>query len=107
MVSAEERARRRRLRDAYKHAERAVRAALMPLDREQLGNLVGFVDAHVQAEGCDHTRRFTERWAGGHQVSMDRLAEGLAEFGGFCDCEVVMNCEPDQVYGPETVSGPG
>jgi hypothetical protein len=99
MVSAEERARRRRLRDAYKHAERTARAALMPLGKEQLGDLVNFVDAHLVAEGCDHTRRYTERWATEHHVSLDRLADGLEEFGGFCDCEVVMNCDPDQVHG--------
>jgi hypothetical protein len=97
--STEERARRRRLRDAYKNAERAARAALMPLDERELGDLVVFVDAHVVAEGCDHTRRFTERWAEVRPVSLHRLAEGLEEFGGFCDCEVVMNCGPDEVYG--------
>ncbi|MFF5225141.1 DUF2695 domain-containing protein [Dactylosporangium sp. NPDC000521] len=99
MVSPEEAARRRRLRDAYKNAERAARTALMPLDRDALGDLVDFVDAHVVDEGCDHTRRFTERWAARHQVSMDRLAEGLEEFHGFCDCEVAMNCDPDLVFG--------
>jgi hypothetical protein len=99
VVSAEERARRRRLRDAYKNAERTARAALMPLDRRELDDLVTFVDAHVAAEGCDHTRRFTDRWAAEHQVSLHRLAEGLEEFGGFCDCEVVMNCGPDEVHG--------
>ncbi len=72
----------------------------MPLNKDQLGALVDFVDAHVQAAGCDHTRRFTERWATGQQVLMDRLAEGLDEYGGYCDCEVVMNCDPEQVLGP-------
>ncbi|MFC4044546.1 DUF2695 domain-containing protein [Dactylosporangium siamense] len=99
MVSAEERARRRQLRDAYKHAERTARAALMPLDKGELDDLVKFVDARVVAEGCDHTRRFTVQWAAEHQVSLDRLVEGLEEFDGYCDCEVVMNCDPDQIYG--------
>lgn len=70
----------------------------MPLDAGQLGDLVDFVDARVSAEGCDHTLRFTERWATGHHVSWDRLAEGLEEFGGYCDCEVVMNCDPVEIY---------
>ncbi len=99
MVSAEERARRRRLRDAYKHAERTARAVLMPLDRDALAALVTFVDIHVAAEGCDHTWRFTEQWATEHNMSWDRLEEGLDEFGGYCDCEVVMNCDPAQVFG--------
>lgn len=71
----------------------------MPLDAGQLGNLVDFVDARVVAEGCDHTMRFTEQWAANHQVSWEQLAEGLEEFGGYCDCEVVMNCDPEEVFG--------
>ncbi|MEV1121830.1 DUF2695 domain-containing protein [Actinosynnema sp. NPDC049800] len=27
------------------------------------------------------------------------VAEGLAELGGYCDCEVVMNCDPEEVFG--------
>lgn len=99
MVSQEERAGRKRLRDAYKNAERAARTALMPLDADQLGELVCFVDARVVAEGCDHTRRFAEQWTIDHHVSWDRLTEGLEEFGGYCDCEVVMNCHPAEVFG--------
>lgn len=99
MTSQEERARRRRLRDAYKNAERASRTALMPLGAGRLGDLVEFVDDRVSAVGCDHTRRFAEQWATDNEVSWARLAEGLAEFGGYCDCEVAMNCGPDEVFG--------
>ncbi|WP_433204543.1 DUF2695 domain-containing protein [Dactylosporangium sp. CS-047395] len=28
-----------------------------------------------------------------------RLRAGLAEFGGCCDCEVVLNCGPEDVFG--------
>ncbi|GGM45157.1 DUF2695 domain-containing protein [Dactylosporangium sucinum] len=96
MGSDDERARRKRLRDEYKNAERAARAAVVPLDAGRLAELVGFVDERVSAEGCDHTRRFAERWAAEHAVPWERLAEGLDELGGYCDCEVVMNCEPDE-----------
>jgi hypothetical protein len=27
------------------------------------------------------------------------LRQGLDEFGGFCDCEVVMNCDSDALFG--------
>jgi Protein of unknown function (DUF2695) len=26
--------------------------------------------------------------------------EGLEEYGGFCDCEVVMNVDPDAIFEP-------
>jgi hypothetical protein len=53
----------------------------------------------VVAEGCDHTTRHSEQWAREHDVEWGALSEGLEEFGGFCDCEVVMNCNPDEVFG--------
>jgi hypothetical protein len=99
VASQEERARRKRLRDAYKNAERTARSVLMPLGADSLGDLVDFVDARVSAVGCDHTRQFTVQWAADHEVSWERLVEGLDEFGGYCDCEVVMNCGPDDVFG--------
>ncbi len=92
-------ARRRQLRAAYRNAERVARIALMPITEQQLGVLIGFVDERVVADGCDHTTRFAEQWAGRHSVPWEQLAEALAEFGGYCDCEIVMNCEPADVFG--------
>lgn len=94
-----ERARRRRLRDAYKNAERAARTALLPIDREQLTSLVEYVDTGLGVEGCDHTRRHAEQWSRDHWIDWSALCEGLDEFGGFCDCEVVANCDPVEVFG--------
>jgi len=35
-----------------------------------------------------------------HGVELDRVHEGLEEYGGFCDCEVVMNVDPDAIFEP-------
>ncbi|WP_433045004.1 DUF2695 domain-containing protein [Dactylosporangium sp. CS-033363] len=99
MGNSPEKARRRQLRDAYKNADRAAGAALMPLDAAQLQSLVEFVDGRLAAEGCDHSTRHAERWARDHGVEWDALRGGLAEFGGYCDCEVVLNCGPEEVFG--------
>ncbi|WP_406072088.1 DUF2695 domain-containing protein [Micromonospora sp. NBC_01638] len=99
MASPAEKARRKQLRDAYKNAEREVCTSLMPIDRDRLTALVDFVDGHVAAEGCDHTRRFSERWAREQGIDWEFLRRGLDEFGGFCDCEVVMNCDSHAVFG--------
>jgi hypothetical protein len=72
----------------------------MPLDRARLESLLVHVDAAVVSEGCDHTRRATDTWAVQHGVELERLHEGLEEYGGFCDCEVVMNVDPDAVVEP-------
>ncbi|HEV7898738.1 MAG TPA: DUF2695 domain-containing protein [Planosporangium sp.] len=97
MGSSPDKARRKQLRDAYENAERAARTSLLPLRRDQLAALVEFVDARV-VEGCDHTTRHGEQWAREHGIEWEALSEGLEEFGGFCDCEIVMNCDPDQVF---------
>jgi hypothetical protein len=99
MGSSPDKARRRQLRDHYKSAERAARSARLPLDYEKLTALVEFVDARVMAEGCDHTTRHGEQWARENEINWDGISEGLEEFGGFCDCEIVMNCDPDEVLG--------
>ena len=73
-------------------------AGLLPLDRTQLDTPREHLDAVVSAGGCDRTHRATDAWAAGHGIALDRLHEGLEEYGGFCDCEVVMNVDPVVVF---------
>jgi len=94
-----DKARRRQLRDQYKHAEREARAAVLPMNREQLTALVEFVDGLVVSEGCDHTLRHARSWVRDHDLVWTPIARGLTELGGYCDCEVVMNCDPEDVFG--------
>ena len=105
MASEDEKAERKRLRDEYLRAQQAASAARMPLDRAQLEALLGHVAAAVEADGCDHTLAATEAWAAGAGVDLARLREGLEEHGGFCDCEVVMNTDADDVFTPVRTPG--
>ena len=100
MAPKDERARRKQLKDAYLRTELAASAALMPLDQAQLESLLDHVDTAVAAQGCDHSRKATDAWATQYGVDLDRLYEGLEEYGGFCDCEVVMNVDPDAIFEP-------
>ncbi|OOC04891.1 DUF2695 domain-containing protein [Amycolatopsis azurea] len=99
MTVPPDKARRRQLRDQYKRADQERRAAVLPIGREQLAALVDFVDGLVLSEGCDHTLRHARSWAEGHDLDWTPVAAGLAELGGYCDCEVVMNCDPEDVFG--------
>jgi hypothetical protein len=100
VASKEEKARRKRLKDDHLRAEQAASAALMPLDRPQLEALIAHVDGVVLADGCDHTLRATDAWAAAHDVEPARLHVALEEYGGYCDCEVVMNVDPAAVFEP-------
>jgi Protein of unknown function (DUF2695) len=100
VVGEDDKARRKRLKDEYLRAQQAASAVRMPLGRGQLGALLTHVDAAVDADGCDHTLRATDVWAMSNDVDLERLREGLEAYGGFCDCEVVMNVDPDEVFEP-------
>jgi hypothetical protein len=61
------------------------------------------VDAAVAANGCDHTPAATAKWAAREGIDLERLHEGLEEYGGFCDCEILMNVDVDEVFTPVRV----
>jgi hypothetical protein len=90
---------RKLFRDAYKSAERASRAALIAVDYEQLEALLDYIDEELGEEPCDHTTRHAERWAESNGIDWAELAEGLREFGGDCDCEIVLNVEAEEIFG--------
>lgn len=100
MASKDEQARRKQLKDQYLQSEQAASATMMPLDRGQLESLLGHVEDAVEGDGCDHSRTATDAWASANGHDLDRLHTGLDEYGGHCDCEVVMNVDPDEVFEP-------
>jgi hypothetical protein len=106
MASKGEKAERKRLKDEYLRAQQEASAARIPLDRAQLEALLDHVEAAVEASGCDHTLAATETWAAREGIDLERLHEGLEEYGGLCDCEVVMNVDADEVFTPIRTPGP-
>ena len=90
---------RKLFRDAYNEAERAPRAALIAVDHGQLEELLDYIDEQLGEEPCDHTTRHAERWAESRGIDWAELAEGLREFGGCCDCEILLNVEPEVIFG--------
>lgn len=74
---------------------------------DQIGSLFPYVDTAAHAPdatgempGCNHTFRFTEKWAAENEVDIIELYQVLNAYGGFCDCEVCFNVEPE-LYGDE------
>ena len=65
------------------------------LQPETVELLRDFVDERVRAEGCDHSRRFSCQWATENGVDEIELCDVLDNYGGFCDCEVVLNVPED------------
>ncbi|MGN0778421.1 MAG: DUF2695 domain-containing protein [Aristaeellaceae bacterium] len=67
------------------------------LKREQADQLFRYLSARLNASECDHTLRFTEYWLR-ETLPPDMVSPAIEEIqgmGGFCDCEVLMNCYED------------
>ena len=88
---------KRDARRAYKDAERLRAREAMVLDEGRLSDLIAYLD-ELAEEGCDHALRFTERWAAARGLESPGLVESLAHVGGYCDCEVLANVEPESIF---------
>ena len=74
------------------------RLVRMPLEENELNDLLNWVDTEIRSSGCDHTHRFTRTWLAEHGHSPTRALGSLMALGGFCDCEVAMNVETESIY---------
>lgn len=63
------------------------------LDRDQIRQLVSYLNRNFYLK-CDGTLRHTKEWiiSIGEEDNMDAIIEQLQKMGGYCDCEVTMNC---------------
>lgn len=64
------------------------------LTLEQVSSLFEYVGAMLEDAPCDHSLRFTQQWIEENvpQEQQEAVQEEIEEMGGFCDCEVMMNC---------------
>jgi hypothetical protein len=90
--------RKRELKRAFQDREQEVARQAMLLDEDQLEELLGYLDERLPDAGCDHSLQLTRRWAGQNGVDADALASSLEQFGGFCDCEVLANVDPEAIF---------
>ncbi len=67
------------------------------LRRDQVREMFIYVNARLAETGCDNTPRYTDLWLKEHlDPEQYRAAvKEIQEVGGFCDCEVLMNCYED------------
>ena len=67
------------------------------LTEEAAQELFEYLEEQLNNTGCDHTLRHTNQWLGNNVP--EELFEGviaeIADMGGYCDCEVLLNCYED------------
>ena len=67
------------------------------LKRDQVEHLFSYVSIRLEKSGCDHTLRFTRLWLE-NTLPPEVCAAAIEEIqnmGGYCDCEVLLNCYQD------------
>lgn len=85
MPSAEERERRKAIRDSLRSAEIDRIRRSLPLEPAQVKSMFDFVSEKLDEGKCDHTLSFLEHL----QVSSEPVVAWLQDAGGYCDCEVL------------------
>ena len=89
MTDKSEKERRKKLLMEVKSAERLRAEAELPASKDELRELIDSVDGRLDA--CDHTMRHTLYFVRQRGLDEQRVVAWLNQFGGYCDCEVVMN----------------
>ena len=64
------------------------------LNKTSVKKLFSYLKRELSKEPCDHSLRRTERWIDAHcpPEKKEGIIQELHDMGGFCDCEVLMNC---------------
>lgn len=70
----------------------------MPVGREDLDALIAFVEESCGRDGCDHSHRFTRDFLAARSLPLGITEMALLAQGGGCDCEVVLNVDPGEIY---------
>lgn len=65
-----------------------------PPDVDWLDRLLDHLAMRLRTVDCDHALTLTRRWALREGIHQDAVVGAVERFGGFCDCEVLMNAPP-------------
>lgn len=65
------------------------------LKKRDVKSLFSYIVKQLAQSGCDHSLRHTETWLAkkyeDENIRQQALNE-IREDGGYCDCEVILNC---------------
>ena len=89
------------MKQEYAERQREDDRRTLGLNESQLNELHQYLNQWSE-KGCDHTLRFTTEWAIKSGLPVDAVCQGVRVHGGYCDCEVVFNVNPDKFGWKET-----
>ena len=67
------------------------------LTKEEAASLLEFLEEQMDKSACDHTLRSTRLWLEKNisEEMTESVIQEITTMGGYCDCEVLMNCYED------------
>ena len=67
------------------------------LSEENVQQLFAYLEDQLDTLGCDHTLCSTEKWLKDNISAelYEKVIEEINDMGGYCDCEVLLNCYED------------
>jgi len=76
----------------------STRHSWMPLEEIDLENLINYIEEKLEEAECNHKLKLTESWLLNTEYDASLVKAALLAQGGFCDCEVMYNVEPEGIY---------
>ncbi|AKD53861.1 DUF2695 domain-containing protein [Spirosoma radiotolerans] len=95
MASKEDKQKRKQLLQEFKDKEQEAKSAQMPISKAELKDLFVHLDSSLQEEDCDDSLTLTEAFLLERHLPVDQTKAWLAQYGGYCDCEVLANVEDE------------
>ena len=67
------------------------------LIKEEVEKLFIYLESQLEQTPCQHTRMHTKQWLKNNQPQdkIEDILNEMEEMGGYCDCEVLLNCYED------------
>ena len=88
-------------KNALKKAWKAAKSKNYILTEEHVQKLFEYLEEQLDNSCCDHTLHHTEQGLK-ENISQEMIESVIAEItdmGGYCDCEVLLNCYEDYDIG--------
>ncbi len=88
-------------KNTLKKAWKAAQGKDYILTEENVQKLFEYLEEQLDNSCCNHTLRHTEQWLKENisQEMIESVITEITDMGGYCDCEVLLNCYEDYDIG--------
>lgn len=69
----------------------------LPFEVKYFRLLFDYLGDAIERNGCNNTLKYTLTFLNNNNLSVEQSVKWFNEHGGYCDCEVLLNCE-DTLY---------